>query len=284
MQDFTTDWQRLEVGIVTGCTVSVVLFSAIMNLIVKSIEKTSRGPRLRSGSKQPPMTAFMDDVTISPKTVVEARWTLEEIEKIIKWARMKVKPSKSRSLVLRKGQVCNVRFKIGEEIPTVSEKPVKCLGKCFDDTLGDIVNVKETNDRLKNWMVSVDRSGLPGKYKAWIYQHGVLPRVLWPLLVYDVPVTKVEAMERLVSGFLRRWLSVPKSFSSVGLYSSGSKLQLPLSSITEEFKVTKVRQHLMLRDSRDEKVRDANVRVKTGRKWSAEKLQTKQSLGCGIVI
>ena len=52
-----------------------------------------------------------------------------------------------------------------------------------------------------------------------------------------------------------------------------SKLQLPLKSITEEFKVTKVRQHLMLRDSKDEKVpvRTARVEIRAGRKWSTRK-------------
>ncbi|CAC5417465.1 unnamed protein product [Mytilus coruscus] len=66
---------------------------------------------------------------------------------------------------------------------------------------------------------------------------------------------------------LRKWLGVPKSFSSIGLYSTSSKLQLPLSSITEEFKVTKTRQVMMLRDSKDDKVKEANVDVRTGRKW-----------------
>ena len=54
-------------------------------------------------------------------------------------------------------------------------------------------------------------------------------------------------------------------------YSSGSKLQLPLSSVTEEFKVIKVRQVMMLRDSADEKVSGARVEVNTGRKWRADK-------------
>ena len=82
----------------------------------------------------------MDYMAISTKTVVEARWTLEEFEKVISWARMKVKPSKSRSLVLQKGRVSDVRFKIGEVIQTVTEKPVKCLGKMFDDTLVTLGN------------------------------------------------------------------------------------------------------------------------------------------------
>ena len=78
-------------------------------------------------------------------------------------------------------------------------------------------------------------------------------------------------MERALSGYIRRWLGVPKSFSSIGVYSSGSKLQLPLSSVTEEFKVTKARQVMMLRDSSDEKVSGAQVEVNTGRKWRADK-------------
>ena len=143
---------------------------------------------------------------------------------------------------------------------------MKCLGKYFDDTLGDTRNVSDTTKQLDTWMTTIDKSALPGKYKAWIYQHGVLPRVLWPLLVYDVPMTTVEAMERLASGYLRRWLAVPRSFSSVGLYSSGTKLQLPLTSIAEEYKVTKVRQLLMLRDSKDVKVREARVNNRSGRK------------------
>nr|XP_022314167.1 uncharacterized protein LOC111118822 [Crassostrea virginica] len=84
-------------------------------------------------------------------------------------------------------------------------------------------------------------------------------------------MTTVEGMETTANSHLRRWLGVPRSFSSIGLYSTGSKLQLPLKSITEEFKVTKVRQHLMLRDSKDEKVRTARVEIRTGRKWSTRK-------------
>lgn len=36
------------------------------------------------------------------------------------------------------------------------------------------------------------------------------------------------------------WLGVPQCFSSISLYSSGLKLQLPLKSVTEEFNVAKV--------------------------------------------
>ncbi len=118
-------------------------------------------------------------------------------------------------------------------------------------------------------MKRVEKSGLPGKYKAWCYQHGVLPRILWPLLVYEVPTSTVERLERRISSYLRRWLGVPRSFSSVGLYSTGSKLQLPIRAITEEYKATKARQVMMLKESKDEKIIDAGIEVRTGRKWKA---------------
>ncbi|KAJ7995783.1 hypothetical protein DPEC_G00248170 [Dallia pectoralis] len=134
--DFTTNWQRLEVGIVTGCTISVILFAAAMNLLVKSVEKPRRGAVLSSGVQQVPVRAFMDDLTITARSVPEGRWILEGLTTA---ARMEFKPAKSRSLVLKRGRVQDrFRFKIGEDtIPTVTEKPVKSLGKWYRADLTD---------------------------------------------------------------------------------------------------------------------------------------------------
>ena len=267
-RDFTTNWQRLEVGIVTGCTISVILFSGAMNLLMKSVEKYTRGPMSRTGISQPPTRGFMDDMTITCKTVVEARWTLEELGEMITWARMKFKPAKSRSLVLKSGKLTNrYKFKIqGDTIPTLSDNPVKALGKWYRPELNDQASMKETQDQLRTWMNLIGKSGLPGRYKAWIYQHGVLPRIVWPLMVYEFPLTTVEAMERVVNGYIKKWLGIPKSFSSVGLYSVGNKLQLPFSSLVDVYKTTKARTVTMLKDSSDTRINQAGITVKTGRK------------------
>lgn len=34
----TSDWHQLEVGIITGCTISVTLFTLVMNMLVKSAQ------------------------------------------------------------------------------------------------------------------------------------------------------------------------------------------------------------------------------------------------------
>ena len=84
----TTRCQLLEVGIFTGCTISEILFTVPLNLLLKSAEVASRGPCTASGVQQPPIIAFM---TITSRSIVECRWMLEDLEKLVSWARMEFK-------------------------------------------------------------------------------------------------------------------------------------------------------------------------------------------------
>ena len=199
----TSDWHGLQRGIITGCTISVTLFALAMNMLVKSAEVECRGPLSNTGVRQPPIRAYMDDLTVTTSSVTGCRWILRGLERLIAWARMSFKPSKSRSVVIKKGKVAdNFRFSIsGNSIPSLTDKPVKSLGKVFHNSLKDTSNIKEASCNLSTWLTRVDRSGLPGRFKAWIYQHAILPRMLWPLQLYSFPITTVEAMERKISGW-----------------------------------------------------------------------------------
>ena len=83
-------------------------------------------------------------------------------------------------------------------------------------------------------------------------------------------MTTVECFERKVSSFLRKWLGLPRSLSSIALYGRNNKLKLPFSSLTEEFMVTRAREVLLYRDSSDTKVSSAGIEVRTGKKWKAQ--------------
>ncbi|KAJ8008617.1 hypothetical protein DPEC_G00106740 [Dallia pectoralis] len=241
----TSDWHRLEKGIITGCKISLA-----MNMLVKAAEVQCRGPLSKSGVRQPPIRAFMDDLMVTTLHVPGARWILKGLEEMTTWARMSFKPTKSRSLVLKKGKVTN-KFcftRAMTQIPSITEKPVKSLGKVFDCSLKDTAAVRATNLELEGWLAIVDKSGLPGKFKAWIYQHGILPRILWPLLIYDVPISTIEGFERRVSRFLRRWLGLPRSLSSIAL------------------------------NGQNNKVSQAGIEVRTGRRWrAAEEVEVAES-------
>lgn len=119
----TSAWQRLEKGIITGCTISVPLFALAMNMIVKSAEVECRGPMSRSGTWQPPIRAFMDDLTVTAASVPGCRWLLQGLQRLILWARMSFKPAKSRSLVLKKGKVANLfRFTLEGVTNSISNR------------------------------------------------------------------------------------------------------------------------------------------------------------------
>lgn len=47
----------------------------------------------------------MDDLTVTTEPVSGVSWILMGLVKLMAWARMSFKPSKSRSLLLKKGKV-----------------------------------------------------------------------------------------------------------------------------------------------------------------------------------
>ncbi len=181
---------------------------------------------------------------------------------------MKFKPNKCRSLTLTKGRITKHRFTVGgATIPFLSEQPVKSLGRWYATPLNDRCRSKEIEGIVLSSLKAIEGSGLPGKYKIWCYQFGLLPRVMWQLMVYDIPLSPVERIEKKVSSHVRRWLGVPRSFSTNALYASSFRLCLPITSLVEKYKATKIRAQAMLQYSRDSVVRNLGPDLDTGRKW-----------------
>ena len=67
--------------------------------------------------------------------------------------------------------------------------------------------------------------------------------------IYEVGEATVEAIERNISQYTRKWLELPPGLTTVALYSRSTKLRLPLKAITEEYKVGKARLQMMLTHS-----------------------------------
>ncbi|KAK0147597.1 hypothetical protein N1851_012928 [Merluccius polli] len=135
----TSDWHRLDVGIIPGCTISVILFALLHHL---SDPPECRGLTSKSRIRQPPICVYMNDLTVTTE-----------------W----VKPAKSRSLVLKKGRIVDkFRFSISEPpIPTISEKPVKSLGKILDSSR----STEELEQHLPLWK-HLQTEALPDEFNV----------------------------------------------------------------------------------------------------------------------
>ena len=158
--------------------------------------------------------------------------------------------SKSRSISIIKGKLSDQHFYIGDEAPTVSEKPVKSLGRWCNASLKDLEQVDQIWKDVVSGLENIDRTALPGKLKLWCMQFGLLPHLLWPLTLYEAAPSKVKKLERQISSYARKWLGLPWCLSSIGLYGKGV-LELLISSLSEENKCAKVRLEMTLTDSRD---------------------------------
>lgn len=80
-----------------------------------------------------------------------------------------------------------------------------------------------------------------------------------------MPISTVEILEKKVSNYLRSWLGQPKSLSSIVHYIHHNSLQLLFKSLEEEFKITITREVVQYRGSRDPKVANAGIQVRTAR-------------------
>ena len=63
--------------------------------------------------------------------------------------------------------------------------------------------------------------------------NSILPRILWPIMIYDITMTTMIAMEKKISWYLRRWLGLPQSLNSIALYGTTNNRQIPLEELTE---------------------------------------------------
>ncbi|ONI45671.1 hypothetical protein AN642_00195 [Epulopiscium sp. SCG-B10WGA-EpuloA2] len=195
---FTSGWQRLEIGIMAGCTISPLAFTMAMEVIIRASKWVVGGERRQDGLCLTPIRAYMDDMTLITTMVPCMKRVLERLNKNLKWAGMKIKPSKSRSISVSRGKLSDRRFVIDEEeIPLIRENPVKSLGRWYKADLSDGEQVVQFRKDVVEGLDRIDKSGLPGKLKLWCLQFGLFPRLMWPLSVYEIPLSAAEKMERL---------------------------------------------------------------------------------------
>ncbi len=145
-----------------------------------------------------------------------------------------------------------------------SKYPYSCKepGCCFDSDQSD--QLREETIKV---LGSINDTLIPGKLKLWCLHFGLIPQIMWPLTVYKVLITKIEKLERTVGSYIKKWLGLPRCLSNIGLYGR-SALELPVSSLTEEYKCTKVRLDITLTKSQDAVIQAAAPKLATGSKWT----------------
>ena len=105
--------------------------------------------------------------------------------------------------------------------------------------------------------------------KLWILQHLLIRKIRWPLLIYEITISLAFKLEQKVSIFIRKWLHLHHSTSSLCFYSSVSLCPLPIKSLSSALKASKISGHLLLRNSKDSLVSCCVPKLHTGT-WKVE--------------
>ena len=186
--------------------------------------------------------AFADDLNITTKSAKDNQTVLDRIDTWLSWtSTMSAKPRKCVSIAFRQFRknvtpngnfiahrstiyssydpqlsISGTQFRSlfphereqkhgGTIISTFPESHFKFLGRfvCPD------LSYRCTSDRLTAtfwvWMNAIDKDHVYGPDKLWIYQFGVLSKLIWPFLIYDFRITFAKSWDRRTGVFLKRW-------------------------------------------------------------------------------
>ena len=103
-----SNWHQHQRGIFAGCTLSIILFLAGMNIILEYV-LVACAPHFVTSSKVslPLVKAFMDDVNLMSSSVSGAQTLLARYATALQWAGMEFRADKSRSFIIKKGKSLN---------------------------------------------------------------------------------------------------------------------------------------------------------------------------------
>ena len=129
---------------------------------------------------------------------------------------------------------------VSSPIPSIHSRPIKFLGRIIDGSVSDRNSSAELTDKLLAGQSVIDESHFSGMQKCLILQHLLILRIHWSLLIYEIPIFLACKLKQKVSVFIRRWLHLHHSASSLPFYSSVSSCPLPIKSSSLRLKASRL--------------------------------------------
>ena len=123
----------------------------------------------------PHLKASVADTIVICSNEAETCRMLEHLDGLMSW--MNIKPKKSPSLSATKGKTdAATSFTMAKkQIPSVSEEPVKSLGRWYDSSRKDAKRGHETEELATESLLAINRCGLQCEFKVCCLQFTLIP-------------------------------------------------------------------------------------------------------------
>jgi len=220
-----------------------------------------------------PVYAYADDVELITQTPAQSQLLLDELQDQLEWTLcLKLKPPKCRSLAFRSFTKDHPKFSphfkhlkysaydpllavSGKQIDFIRDDPFKYLGvKVYADF--SLLKVRqETSEKLHSHLVLVDDTKLEGWMKLWLYNHYIVTKLSWFLMVYDFSFSFVSSLEKEARRYLKKWSGLARCANVLILYQTHQRRGCNLKNIVTFFKQMQLTKLLLLRSSTSEVTR-----------------------------
>ena len=141
-------------------------------------------------------------------TVSGSQTLLSQCITALTWAGLEFRADKSCSIVIVKDRSMNTtpfsvskaldQPEVSSSIPSIYSRPIKFLGRIIVGSISDRNSSTELTDKLLAGLSVTDKSHFPRTQKLWILQHLLIPRIQWPLLIYEIPISLAFKLEQKV--------------------------------------------------------------------------------------
>ena len=193
------------------------------------------------------------------------------VQRWLEWAQLKAKVPKCRSMAIQAstGKRVSLTLSIsGRVIPPAEDGAFKFLGMP--------VRVHSSNDdarsalrgSLLQMLTEIDKTPLTRQQKLRLFKQGVCPRLSWPLLVEDFPVTWMErVLQPLATKALKELAGLARHSNTSILFLPAKRGGLALPSLVKQHKKLQASKMVQLITSHDPGVRKvADLRLLEERK------------------
>ena len=196
-----SSWHYHLKVIFIGCTASIILFLLEINVIIEHISAVTEDEIYNTMTSTTPVKVFMNDMFLMSPSIPATQVLLDRCAVALIWTGMSFRASKSRSMVIDTGKVIDISpflFK-GEIIPSIHANPVRFLDRTIDFTVSDKHSVEKFVTEVLSGLKLIDKSSHKGIHKVWILQNMLIPRLHWPLLIYEISISVVNCLEHKIS-------------------------------------------------------------------------------------
>ena len=306
---WSTGFFLFDIGCFQGCVLSSILFDCVFNLLLDFLQPYEKIGYAHSDIDLFTMDkAYADDLNLTTTDKDSNQKVLDTTCTWLAWTEtMKAKPKKCVSFAQRKfgGKSREDFVPIKDTIYSpygpllkIDGQPIKFIldpsnkdpfkSKHFKFLCRWIsVNVNETDvqkfveDDFLHCLKLIDSDLTNGLMKAWMYEFGLLARLSWSGLVYDLPRSFGINLEYVSTRYLKKWIGVHKSADTGILYRSNDRFGLAITPTSVHLQKMGVTKCSLLKNSKDSDIRliyqarEERKAKETGRVWSSTRSLTE---------